>query len=362
MSYSLDNIKSFKTINLDNFEIRGSKTGVNNAVSTGPLFDGGQYIPAKTVFTGVCDTTSGDTTVRNILFNSPFDDLNATSLKIGDTLITEFNNFIISSLVDSSTVVLNSTPNSTISRSDTTFSLIGRDYLIEPDISYNTNQGIAVFTQDSSVVTGIGTSWLTDLAIGDSIQRDAYQKYFLIVRVIDNATIHLSTVFDGPTATDTYTAKKWRLGRLAYQYVKNNFSYNKLKALWTYDSTSGNGQIATSDWTNFINGIQLKFSQTLDASAYPDLMDSNVANNLVLNQSTQYDSYEFALPVVPNPEESFQLYINDSTKDMFPNGNCDYVINYSQLPTYQTPPAPDQRTVANLMFLKPVKDATLANN
>ena len=43
MSDSLDVIKAYKTIDLDNFEIRGSKSGINNARSTGVLFDNGSY-------------------------------------------------------------------------------------------------------------------------------------------------------------------------------------------------------------------------------------------------------------------------------------------------------------------------------
>jgi hypothetical protein len=63
--------------------------------------------------------------------------------------------------------------------------------------------------------------------------------------------------------------------------------------------------------------------------------------------------------VVPDPEESFQLYIDDIPKDRFPNGNMDYVLNYWQTPVYQYPPPMNQRRIASVMPLQSVQNVTL---
>ena len=243
--------------------------------------------------------------------------------------------------------------------SPVTFDLIDREYLIEPDVNTNTTTGLAVFTQGSNTVTGISTAWLTHIVAGDVIQLNSYQKYFTIASVINNTTLTLTSNFDSSTTTGFYTTKRWRLDRLDYRYVKNDFTYDKNKARWVYDSTTGSSIVARDSFSSFVDGIELEFSPTVDPTKNPDLMDSQIVYNQVLTTSTQNPMFQYSLPKVPNPEESFQLYMDDKLKDMFPYGNKDYVLNYWQSPMYQSPPPMDQRKVANIMPLKGISNITL---
>jgi Collagen triple helix repeat (20 copies) len=350
MPFSLNQIKAFPSINLDTFEIRGAKTGINNASTTGPLYNSGTFIPFSSILYGNASVSSSDSTITNIVLPNG---LTALDLVSGDTIQVLSDSLQVQSIIDSATVSVNAIPSES-GAYDATFRLSARDFLIEPDSNNNTFRGQAVFTNNSNSVTGSGFS---DLTTGDVIQSNSYQQYFLIADVISDTNCILSTNFTGPDTVGNYTAKKWRLGRETYQYVKNNFTYDNQAAKWKYDSTTGSDLTAQSFFDNFVDGIQLKFSPTIDGSTAPDIMDSDVALNTVLSRSTIYDMFQFPLPKVPDPEESFQLYINNIPKT---NG-IDYVINYSQYPTYQFPPPIDQRTVANLMFLKGVQDVTLTN-
>jgi hypothetical protein len=348
MPYSLDEIKLFESLDLDIFEIRGAKTGINNARSTSPLYDSGVFNPFKSILYGDATTIAGDSTV----FVSG---INALNMVEGDVIVKNPDSLIISRPIDATSVLLITDLFPTVTGTgDATFNLTTREYLIEPDVGSNTKTDFAVFTNGQTSITGTGFS---DLTSGDSIQLNTYQKYFIVNYVVSDTSCELKTVFDGNTASGLYTAKKWRLDWLMYQYNKNNFTYDNQSGRWEYDTTTGGDQTAHSYFCPFMDGINLKFTPTLKPSKYPDLMDSNTVYGKVLNRSTTYDMFQFPLPAVPNPEESFTLYINDQTKT---NG-VDYVINYSQLPIYVYPPPMDQRVVANLMFLKGIQDSTLSS-
>jgi hypothetical protein len=358
MPYSITQIKSFASIDLDNFEIRGAKTGVNNARSTGTLFVQGQFNPSKTVLSGSATLTSGDSTVTGITFNAPFSGLNASIFVEGDTINVGSDSLPFDKYISPTSVKVKQAPSSS-GTNTASYRLSDRDYLIEPDIVTNTTTGLATFVSGSEYVTGSGTQWLTDLVPGDSIQLNSYQKFFIIDTVVSDTSIKLTKAYTGDTKTGFYTAKRWRLGRLDYQYTKNNFSYDKNKFKWIYDSTTENGRVAYNYYDLLRDGVELKFSETLNPVAYPDLMDSNLVLNKTLTKSIENPLYQYSLPVVPNPEESFQLFINDAPKDMFPNGNMDYVLTYWQIPTYEYPPPVAQRSIAAVMPLQKVQDIVL---
>ena len=557
MPYSLEEILLFKSIDLDNFEIRGAKVGINNARTTGVLYTEGSYVPSKTLYYGAVTITDG--TAHDVSFGG----YDATSLKAGDTIDTGLESLTVTGFLNDSTITVSPIPQNPGIFTDATFSLAGREYLVEPDEIRNTFRNTAVFTNDSSVMTGLGFS---KLATGDAIQSDTYQEYYLAVqpsdttlvshwpgdgnandivsgynavwhgtpayndgflldgvgypsnnpwvvipyhdalnlygtdkfkvefnfkvpqaemgylfarfaegpggewgvgswslyamadsaysylkgdiqfnieghiftfktvwsappswpdpdawqsgagydlcleynsgvctltidgdvkaaqegpinvqipswtggyffgfvygrsiikdlkiinnsRVVDDTRLVLNRAFKGPTVTGNYTAKRWRLGREMYQYAKNNFTYDNQSAKWKYDATTGSDFTGQTAFSDFVDGIMLKFSPTMDSSKAPDMMDSNVALNKTLSRSTVNDLYQFPMPVVPNPEESFELYTNNSKK----TNETDYAITYSQSPVYQSPPPVDERTVANLMFLAGIGDTTLSS-
>jgi hypothetical protein len=358
MSDSLNKIKTYNTIDLDNFEIRGARIGVNNAQTTGPLYVQGQFTPSKDVFDGTAVFNTVDTTVTGIAFNYPFSGYDASILLNGDTINAGADTLVVDHQLSTTSVVVQQAP-SLSGIVHPTFRLIDREYLIEPDIIVNTTTGLATFVSGNEYVTGSGTSWLAELAPGDSIQLNSYQVYFIIESVLSNTSIKLTRSFTGISTTGFYTTKRWRLGRLDYQYTKNDFIYAKNKAKWTYDTTTGGGLTAYDYFTSFQDGIQLKFSDTLTPTTAPDLMDSNLVLNKTLTKSLENPLYQYSLPVVPDPEESFQLFLNDIPKDKFPDGDMDYILNYWQTPVYQYPPPMSERRIASVMPLQAVQNVTL---
>ena len=353
MSYPLSEIKDFSTIDLDIFEIRGAKTGINNARTTGPLYVGGQFDPLPTILTGTV-TLNSDSTASGISFGG----YDASTLVAGDVIVAGAETFSVLQQISATSVKID--PASGVSgTSDATFRLTDRDYLIEPDVLYNTTTGLAAFNNGDTTVVGYGTQWLTDLIPGDSIQLNTYKKYFIVKYVTNDSHITLTKPFDAASATGFYTSKRWRLGRLDYRYVRNDFIYDKNSGRWKYDATTDGGIASDSSWATFIDGVELKFSPTMKPLTYPDVMDSNVVNNKTFAKSTEYPMFQFPLPAVPKPEESLELKFNGVAKDRFPDGNMDYVISYSQDPVYRYPPPMDDRKVANVMFLKRVNNVSL---
>lgn len=354
MADSLSQIKTYETVDLDNFEIRGARSGINNARTTGPLYVGGVFDPIKSILTGSVVTTAGSDTITISSFDTPFSSLNAEDLVIGDSIIISSNTYSVIEILSTVSVKLDR-PISSVGTT-ATFRLIDREYLIEPDVDANTDQVLASF--DGTNVTGYGTSWLSDTTAGDVIQLNTLQQYFTINKVNSNTSLTISTPFPTDT-TGNCTIKKWRLNWMDYEYTKNNFTYEKNYAKWKYDTTTGSDLTATSYWKTFVDGVELKFSPTLTPATAPDLMDSNLVKDKVLTKSTENPLFQYSLPVVPNPEESFTLSINGVPLDRFPDGNRDYVINYSQMPFYTFPPPIEERTVANIMFLSKISNTVL---
>lgn len=358
MPLSLDEIKTLESVDLESFEIRGAKPGIGNANTTGTVYTQGSYVPDRNELFATGTFLNGDSTITGISFNTPYGFFTAGDLIAGDTISVEGSSYTIKSSISSTSAAL--TAEATVSGTfDSTYSLAPRDYLVEPDVQNNTVTGIATFTTDSTVVTGSTSSWLTSLAVDDVIKHDAYQQYFKITQVVDNTTLYIETPYSSDTTTGLYKAKRVKLNQMFIRYTKDEFTYEKNGGYWEVtDETTGSGIPARSTFYPLADGLELKFSPSVDSDAF-DLMDSNVAKNVVLTQKTQRELFQYPLPKVPSPEDSLEVLINDSPIDRFPHGNRDYVVNYSQDPVYVSPPAPEDRVVANLMFLNHIEDQVL---
>lgn len=347
-------ILALNTVDLVNYEIRGAKTGINNATTTGPLYTGGTYYPADSTVTGSAYFSGA--LVTSISFDAPYGGLDASDFRIAgssnaaDIILSDGTEFSITKILSPSSV--NVDQSALAPRFFPVIYKLGqREYLVEPDSRHNTvSTGTATFTQYGTAVTGSGTSWATDLTSGDFIKHDGYQQFFPIQNVIDNNNLILTSAYGGDTTIGSYTAKRVAIGRVLTQYTKNDFSYNKETAYWTYDSTTDSSMSTSLSFSPYVDGIELKFSKA-SVNTAPDLMDVAVVRNKIFARRTQYDTFQFPLPVVPYPESTMELFINYLKKDMYPSGNRDYVLNYSQNPIYMLPPAPEDRKVTNIMFL-----------
>lgn len=355
MTTSLDKILSYSAIDLHPFEIRGAKAGFNNARTTGPVYVNGQYVPAYDNITGNGSFTADSSIVTGLVFDSPYGAFTTEDLKIRDGLTANSNSFTIKSILSANSVALDGTFNASGYYS-IAYRLVDRDYLVEPDVYNNTIQGNAVFNQGDTTVIGIDTSWMGALDAKDFIKHDGFQEYFKIKGVLNDTTLGLVSAYTGDTTTGPYTAKKWYIGRTRIQYNKNNFAYDNKSGKWTYDATIGSDISTSTIYQPLVDGITTAFTHSLDSNA-PDLMDVKAKDYLTLSRETQYDTFQFSLPVVPHAE-TLRLYINDIEKDQYPSGNKDYVLSYSQNPVYAPPPPPDQRFVANVMFMRGITDVS----
>jgi len=350
MTTDIDSLLSYDTIDLSAFEIRGARAGINNARTTGPVYTGGTYEPADSSVGGT-GTFSSDDTVANFSFDAPYGSLDTNYLKVGDNLTANATTFRITNIDTTSSFQIDA---------DATFSgayplsldLDQREYVVEPDVINNTTTtGQATFSSGSTTVLGSSTTWLTDLTSGDFIKHNGYQDFIRIAQVNTDTNLDLVSNYGGDTTTGAYTAKRWKIGRTRIQYAKNNFTYDGQKAKWVYDNITENDLTTSTSFLPLADGIELAFTRALNADD-PDLMDVAVTNNQTFASETQYEAFQFALPVVPFPESTMVLYINDVEKTMYE----DYVLTYSQSPIYEPPPPPDERYVANIMFLDGVSN------
>ena len=356
MTLSLTEIKQLTTVDLDNFEIRGAKFGIKNSRTTGPIFDNGSYIPSSTVFTGSAAFTADSSVVTGIAFDAPYTGLNASVFNNKDYLYTD-STYKIVSVLSSDSVSLDKTSLETGTGTYSFRTSLGaRDYLIESDTSYNTvSKGTASFISGLDAISGTGTdgAW-NSVRSGDLIKSSDFPNYYYQIKSIDtDATlIQISTAYGGSSFSGGYIIKRKNINNMEIRYVKDNFIYEKNGGYWKYDTTTGSGIPASSSvYKPLDDGINIKFTQSLSPTV-PDLVDSAVTIDKLLAKSTINIMPQFPLPTVPRPEENFRLYINTQLKDMFPNGNKDYVINYWQSPIYLPPPSVNERRVANLMFLQ----------
>jgi len=349
MSTDLDRILTYQSIDLNFFEIRGAKSGIGNARTTGPVYTNGDYIPTKSNVTGDGSFISDSSFVIDFALDAPYVSLGTEGLKIGDSLTVDSSTFLITNIdaTDSFEIDRNSGFNGT---KPTTFALSDRDYLIEPDVATNTTEtGQATFTQGDATVIGSGTDWSSSLATDDFIKHNGFQEYFKIKGVVNDNTLGLWSPYTGDTTTGDYTAKRWKIGRTKIRFAKNDVDYDSQSGKWTYEEIKRYDVTTSTSFQPLWDGITLRFTNSISESA-PDIMDVATEEFLVLSRETQYDTFQFSLPVVPHPE-TMVLYINDIKKDMFPAGERDYALSYSQMPVYVPPPPLDDRKVANAMFL-----------
>lgn len=350
----LDKILSYQSIDLSSFEIRGVKSGINNARTTGPVYVNGDYIPANSNVTGDGSFTSDNCSVINFAFDSPYGGLGTEGLKIGDGLRVDSSTFQITRIDSTNSFEIDKNSGFNGMKS-ITFDLTDRDYLVEPDIVTNTTTtGQATFTQGDSTVIGTGTDWSGKLDTNDFIKHNGFQEYFKIKGVLSDTVLGLWSPYTGDTTTGDYTAKRWKIGRTRILFAKNDIDYDNQSGKWTYISIRENDITTSVNFQPLWDGVTLKFTNSISENA-PDIMDVATEDYLTLSRETQYDTFQFSLPVVPHPE-TMELYVNDIKKDMFPAGNRDYVISYSQMPVYVPPPPPDDRRVANIMFLENINN------
>jgi len=363
MTTDLSKILTYQSIDFTKFEIRGAKSGINNARTTGPVYTDGTdcsqynspcYIPASSSITGDGSFSADSSFVTDLVFDSPYATLTTSSLKIGDNLTANSKTFQITDILTPNSFEIDGT--GLEGTYPISFNLGPRNYLVEPDLINNTSYGTATFTLGDATVTGSGTTWLSELSGGDFIKHDGFQYYYRIAGVINDTTLGLVSSYTGDTTTGSYTAKKWIIGRTRVQYAKNDITFDNKSGNWKYDATAGSDITTSTDFLPFADGIHLAFTHSLNSS-YPDLMDVATENFITLTQETQYETPQFSLPVVPHPE-TFVLYINNIKKDKYPEGNQDYILNYSSSPVYEVPPPPDQRRIANVMFLDKISNVT----
>ena len=365
MATPLSQILSYQSIDLMPYEIRGVKPGIGNANTTGPVYVDGTYFPSVNILTGSCFLDSTDSSNMAVTgFDPPYASLNALSLRQNDLVMTLGATYTVNSVIDATSVFVDRNFDSTsVTIVPCTFQMGQRDYLFEPDPQNNDSFGLANFTKNSATVTGHGTNWASQLLPGDSIKNDYYQYLYKIGHVTSNTQLTLTSPYSGDSTVETtYTAKRTAIGREAIDYVKDNFSYDNKSGRWTYDATTGNDITTSLSFLPFVDGIELAFTKSLSSTS-PDLVETALALNVTLAQSTTYDTFQFPMPKVPHPE-TMQLYLNGSPKslDQYPKGHRDYVLNYTQNPMYEFPPPPAQRQVCNIMFLKGVSNMALSKS
>ena len=291
MSTDLATILNYDTIDLEFFEIRGTRSGVNNARSTGVVYTNGQYVPSKSDVTG-SGTFAADSTISSFSFGAPYGFLDTTSLKVGDDLIVDTTTFKIANIESPTSFQLNRDSILT-GVYPIQFDLDQREYVVEPDSITNTSTGTpASFVSGDTTVTTTG-SWPAGTGPGDFIKQDGYQEYFRIAFVPSSTSLTLENIYSGDTASGAYTIKKWIIGRTRIQYVKNGITYDDQKAKWEYDAVTENDLTSSTDFTVFADGASLKFSRALDRNK-PDLMDVAVTENTVFAQETKYETFQFA--------------------------------------------------------------------
>lgn len=352
MTTSVDTILTYTAIDLHPYEARGVRYGVNNAKTTGPVYVGGAFYPTKDAITGSATFLATDSSFITGFTVSNYS-ISGLDMKAGDILIADSTTYTVKTVVSSTSLELDKYPGRT-----GTFPLTGtltqREYLIEPDALNNSFVGSAEFVSGSQDVIGVGTNWgPSDVTTGDQIKHDGWQKFFSVKEVVTPQLLRLTSGYTGDSTTGSYTAQKARIGRERIQYTKDNFSYDNQTTKWKYDATTAcDGTTALYPlYESLANGIDLSFTAALNKSA-PDIMEVSAVNVKTFSRETQFDAFQFPLPVVPNPETSLKVFVNNVALSRFPEGSRDYVVSYSPNPIYEFPQAYADRKVASLMFLK----------
>lgn len=353
MTTSINEILQYSSINLNTFEVRGIKCGINNAVTTAPVFSRAfPYVPNECVVAVHVDTTAGNGTISNCSFDA-YPLMTTSSLRVGDKFVLDTTDYTVQAILNPQGFTLSGTALSTGIDVAATMTLKQREYVIEPDIAYNTSTGTGDFINGDSTVRNINT---TGLAAGYFIKSSSYQNYYKIKGIISPTSLGMVSAYQGTTKLGSdYTSKKWLIGQTDIRYSTDDVGYDNQSAKWTYASITDTDITTSTTFLPFADGIELQFNHSLTSTA-PDIMDVATVTNKILSQKTTYESPQFSLSVVPYPE-TMSLKINSVSKDQFPGGNRDYVLNFSQSPIYVAPPPPDQRKIANIMFLKGVSNS-----
>ena len=254
MTLSLNDIALLNSIDLNTFEIRGAKSGINNARTTGPVYVDGTYTPSRNIIYGSGLFTAGDTTVTDLFFDAPYAFFDASTLRFNDIAVAD-STYLVQGAIDSTSFGLDKIA-SVSGPLPITFTLGQREYVVQPDVDHNTFTGTALFTTDSTVVYGISTTWQTsttgeDLTIGDFIKQYHYQTFYKVKQVVSNTELHLYLPFKGATGTDFFIAKRWMIGRTKIEYAKDDgIAFDTKSAMWTFDGIYTNQRPTGTDYTS----------------------------------------------------------------------------------------------------------------
>ena len=124
-----------------------------------------------------------------------------------------------------------------------------KEYLLQPDLSYNTLVGTATFTTGSKYAGVSGP--ISGIQVGDTIRKDGEHVNYVVAGLtgapgaIGLSTLLLDRTFTtdhqsalGVTMSGPYTARKVLFGNLRYEALENtstdpnNFAYNKDRLVW----------------------------------------------------------------------------------------------------------------------------------
>jgi len=349
MTTTPSTLLTYKSLDFTPYEIRGVKSGINNAQTTGPVYVNGQYIPSSSAIIGDGSFSPNSNIVTDFYFEPPYSSLDTSALFPNDSLSANNSLFFVSKRLTADSFELDSSSGFE-GTYQITFGLGQRSYVVEPDVITNTSTGQANFYNGSTTVTVSST---TGFSVGDFIRSNSYLVYYRIKNIPSSTELELVSPYAGVTAYESYVSKKWAIGNTDIRYSTDNIVYDTQAAKWKYDSTTGSGLPTSLNYIPLADGLNERFTSSLVSTA-PDIMDVNTVSK-TFSKSTIYDTFQYSLPVVPHPE-TMQLKINQKLVDQFPQGNQDYVLSFSQSPLYTPPPPPDQRQVANIMFLKGVKN------
>src|SRR5512135_434280 len=98
MTHSIDDIQKFSTLDLTPYQIRGAKSGINNARTTGPVYVDGSYIPHSSTITGNGTFTTGSKVVTGVSFDAPYAFFTTDQLKVTDNLSANNASFAITKI------------------------------------------------------------------------------------------------------------------------------------------------------------------------------------------------------------------------------------------------------------------------
>ena len=260
---NIDNIKRLQSLDLETFEIRGAKTGVGNASSTGPVYVSGTYSLPTSKYSATGTFVTGSPSITGIVFLPPYGGYDCSILKVDDVITVGSSSFVVESIDSASSVTVTEAYTGAPGSLSIVIGLTQREYLVEPDILNNTiDRGTASFQKGVEYALGIGTDWtgtLPVVSVGDFIQHNGRQEFYRVNSILTGEALELDRQYTGDTTTGAYTIKKWSIESTKIEYTKNDFSYDKDTAKWEFQSITGDGISTTTYPSDLADGIKIAF-------------------------------------------------------------------------------------------------------